>query len=233
MLATAHDSELDRGTQSSGSERHCALTREVKPVDEMIRFVIGPAGEVVPDVKRKLPGRGIWISASRAAVEEAARRNVFPRGFKRQVAVGPQLAEDTERLLERSALDALAIAGKAGLVHAGTAKVEAALERDDLAALIHAADAGGDGVRKLAGRLHAGLKREMRDKPREIAIIEIFAGGQLDLALNRPNVVHAALLAGPGATTFLTRAACLKRFRSPAAATARASADGARGQSSE
>jgi predicted RNA-binding protein YlxR (DUF448 family) len=230
MLATAQDSELDRGTHSPGSERHCALTRELKPVDEMIRFVVGPAGEVVPDVKRKLPGRGIWITASRAAVEEAVRRNVFPRGFKREVAVGPRLAEDTERLLERSALDALAIAGKAGQVAAGTAKVEAALARDELAALIHAADAGADGRRKL----DAGLEREMRGKPREIAIIDIFTGGQLDLALNRPNVVHAAVLAGPGAATFLARAERLKRFRHlPAATTANASMDGARGQSSE
>ena len=62
------------------------------PVAELIRFVVGPAGEVVPDVKRKLPGRGLWITASRAAVEEAVKRNVFARGFKRQVRVAPDLA---------------------------------------------------------------------------------------------------------------------------------------------
>ncbi|MEJ2434931.1 MAG: RNA-binding protein, partial [Pseudolabrys sp.] len=198
MLATTQASELDRGTHSSGSERQCALTRAVKPVDELIRFVVSPAGEVVPDVKRKLPGRGLWISAERAAVEQAARRNVFARGFKRAVRVPPGLAAQTEEMMERSALEALAIAGKAGLVRAGAAKVEAALARDDLAALIHAADAGGDGTRKL----NAALQREMQEKSREIAIIDIFTGGQLDLALSRPNVVHAALLAGPGASTF-------------------------------
>ena len=229
MLATAHDSELDRGIHSPGAERHCALTRELKPTAEMIRFVVSPAGEVVPDVKRKLPGRGIWVTGSRAAVAEAARRGVFPRGFKRQVAVNLELADDTERLLERSALDALAIAGKAGLVLAGAAKVEGALERDDIAALIHAADAGGDGRRKLDN----ALRRKTAEKPREIAVIDLYTGGQLDLALNRPNVVHAALLAGPGSDTLLARAARLKRFRLPAATTAHASADGARGHRTE
>ena len=72
-------------------ERIARSPRELKPVDEMIRFVVGPAGEVVPDVKRKLPGRGIWITATRAAVDEAVKRNVFARGFKRDVRVQPIL----------------------------------------------------------------------------------------------------------------------------------------------
>jgi len=230
MLAMAHDLELDRGAAgvAPGSERHCALTRALKPTAEMIRFVVSPAGEVVPDVKRKLPGRGIWITASRAAIDEAARRNVFPRGFKREVRVASDLASATERLLERSALDALAIAGKARLVLTGSSKVENALARDDLAALIHAADAADDGTRKLKGKLDAALRRKTPEKPREIATVDIFSGEQLDLALHRPNVVHAALLAGPGSETFLARAARLKRFRHPGAATtAFASADGA------
>ena len=116
MLAIAQDSELDRGATSvaPGTERTCALTRELKPVAEMIRFVVGPAGDAVPDVKRKLPGRGIWITATRDAIEEAVKRNVFARGFKRDVRVATDLAAQTERLLERAALDALAMAGKAG-----------------------------------------------------------------------------------------------------------------------
>jgi uncharacterized protein len=229
MLARVHDGELDRGTRSPGNERQCALTREVRPVDEMIRFVVAPASEVVPDVKRKLPGRGLWITASRTAVAEAVKRNVFARGFKRDVQVASDLADATERLIERAALDALAIAGKAGLVLAGAAKVEGALTRHDLAALIHAADASDDGRRKL----DSASQRKTPEKSGQIAIIDIFTGEQLDLALNRPNVVHAALLAGPGSETFLARVARLKRFRTPAAATANASADGARGQSSE
>lgn len=226
--ADAQDTELDRGTISvaPGTERTCALTRDLKPVSELIRFVLGPAGEAVPDVKRKLPGRGIWVTATRTAIEEAVRRNVFARGFKRDVRIARDLAVETDQLLERSALDALAMAGKAGRVVSGYAKVEAAIGRDAIAALIHAKEAAIDGKRKLDGALH----RNRGEKTPEIAIINIFAGSQLDLALNRPNVVHAALLAGPGCETFLTRVARLTRFRtgnSPDAVCADAPTDGA------
>jgi len=211
MLAMAQDSDLDRGTTSvaPGSERMCALTRKVMPVDELIRFVLGPAGELVPDVKRKLPGRGLWITGTHAALTEAVKRNVFARGFKRELRADGDLPGATERALERAALDALAIAGKAGQVVAGAAKVEVALARDDVLALIHAAEASPDGKRKL----NAALQRNMGEKPPETVIIETFAGEQLDLALNRPNVVHAALLAGPGAETFLARVKRFERFR--------------------
>jgi hypothetical protein len=228
MLAIAQDNELDRGTTSvaPGTERTCALTRELKPAEDMVRFVVGPNAEAVPDVKRKLPGRGIWITATRAAIEEAVKRNVFTRGFKRDVRAARDLAAQTEQLIERAALDALAIAGKAGTVVSGFSKVEEAVGRDDIRALIHAADAGDDGKRKLTAAFH----RNTAGKSREIAVIDGFTGAQLDLALNRPNVVHAALLAGPGSETFLARAARLTRFRtgiSPEAVSAHAPTDGA------
>ncbi|MGB8578025.1 MAG: RNA-binding protein [Pseudolabrys sp.] len=228
MLAVAQDNELDHGATSvaPGTERTCALTRELKPAAEMVRFVVGPGGEAVPDVKRKLPGRGIWVTATRAAIEDAIKRNVFVRGFKQDVRVAHDLAEQTERLLERAVLDALAIAGKAGTVVSGFSKVETAVGRDDILALIHAADARDDGKRKLAAALH----RNTSGKSREIVVIDAFTGAQLDLALNRPNVVHAALLAGPGGETFLARAARLTCFRtgfSPDAVSAHAPTDGA------
>ena len=228
MLAIAQDSELDHGATSvaPGTERTCALTRELKPAAEMIRFVMGLRGEAVPDVKRKLPGRGIWVTATRTAIEDAIKRNVFARGFRRDVRVAHDLAEQTERLIERAVLDALAIAGKAGTVVSGFSKVEAAVGRDDILALIHAADASDDGKRKLAAAWH----RNTTGKSREIVVIDAFTGAQLDLALNRPNVVHAALLAGPGSETFLARAARLTCFRtgfSPDAVSAHAPTDGA------
>jgi hypothetical protein len=231
MLAIAQDNELDSGVTrvAPGMQRHCALTRTLKPVDEMVRFVIGPGSHTVPDINRKLPGRGLWITGTRAAIEEAIKGNVFARSFKQNVRVAAELAATTERLLERSALDALAIVGKAGQVIGGFAKVEAAIGRDDVRALIHAADAAADGKRKL----DAALQRKTHEKSREIAIVELFSGAQLDLALNRPNVVHAALLAGPVSDTFLARVRRLERFRtgnSPDLVSAHAPTDGARGQ---
>jgi predicted RNA-binding protein YlxR (DUF448 family) len=231
MLAMAQDDELDRGAAhvAPGSERTCALTRTLKPVDEMIRFVVGPAGDAVPDLKRKLPGRGIWITASRSALEQAVKGNVFARAFRRDVRPAHDLAEATERLLEQGALDALAIAGKAGQVVSGFAKVDAAIGQDDLRALIHAADAAEDGKRKL----DAAFARKNLEKSAKIAIVSGLTGAQLDLALNRPNVVHAALLAGPVSETFLARAKRLERFRtgqSPDLVSAHAPTEGARGQ---
>jgi hypothetical protein len=206
MLTHAYDSEVDAGPRRSGPERFCAATRTIRPVAEMIRFVVGPDG-VVPDLKRKLPGRGIWITATRAALTDAVAHKSFARAFKREVSVADDLVELTERLLTRSALDALAIAGKAGAVAAGFAKTEAALARDEVVALLQAAEAGADGVSKLKSAL-----RRRPDTDR-IAIIAGFSSAQLDLALGRSNVVHAALLAGPASATFLARFARLERFR--------------------
>src|ERR1700750_2512447 len=123
MLAETHQDELDAGPRKGGpgTERLCAVTRTVKPVEELIRFVVGPDG-VVPDLKRKLPGRGLWITGEKAALKDAVIRDAFARGFHGGLRVTPELVEQTERLLVRGALDALAIAGKAGLVTAGFAK---------------------------------------------------------------------------------------------------------------
>ena len=117
----------------------------------------------MPDVKSKLPGRGIWVTATRDALVEAVKRKVFARGFKRDVRLPPDLVARTERLLERAVLDALAMAGKAGLVAAGFGKAETALDHDDVVALLHAAEAAADGVRKLDAARAAG--RSARHSP--------------------------------------------------------------------
>jgi predicted RNA-binding protein YlxR (DUF448 family) len=116
MLISDHQDARDHGPRKTvaGSERLCAATGEVKCVDHMIRFVMGPGQTVVPDLKRRLPGRGLWVTATRGALELAIRRNCFARGFKREMVVEPELVQMTEGLLERSALDALAMAHKAG-----------------------------------------------------------------------------------------------------------------------
>jgi len=107
MLALA-DPELDNGprTEKSTTVRMCAVSREVRQISELMRFVVAPSGEVIVDLKRKLPGRGLWVSASRRAVAEAVRRHQFKRGFKRDVRVAPTLATDTENLLARSVIEA-------------------------------------------------------------------------------------------------------------------------------
>jgi predicted RNA-binding protein YlxR (DUF448 family) len=215
MQILADDAVTDRcaPTAAAETERLCIATRQVRPVSALIRFVVGPDGAVVPDVKRRLPGRGVWITARRCLVEEAVRRRVFGRAFKAEVRVSPELPEELERLLERSALNALSIAHKAGLVIQGFAKVEAAIASGgSVAALVRARDAGEDSGRKLvaAFRRRAGDGVEGRAEGK---IVEAFTSAQLDLALGRLNVVHAALLAGRASEAFLVRWRFLEDFR--------------------
>ncbi|HET6839836.1 MAG TPA: RNA-binding protein [Bradyrhizobium sp.] len=216
MLALA-DPDLDNGprTEKSATVRMCAVTRQVRPIGELIRFVVAPQGEVVADIKRKLPGRGLWISASHQAVAEAVRRNQFGKGFRRDVRAAPTLAADTEILLVRSVIEALAIAAKAGEVVSGFGKVEDALARQpvqgSIAALIHASDGAADGIRKLDSIVRQNAGKD--DESSEFPVVTALTSAQLDLALSRSNVIHAALLAGSASRTFLSRSQILVRYR--------------------
>lgn len=213
MLAIADPADLDQGprTNRSATMRMCAVTRQVRPIGELIRFVVSPSGEVIVDLKRKLPGRGLWISASHTAVTAAVRRNQFGRGFKRDVRVPASLAENTRQLIVRSVIDALAMAAKAGQAVAGFAKVEDALLRHQAVALLHAADGAADGIRKLDAT--AKKIAAQSGKARDIPVVTTLTSAELDLALGRANVIHAALLAGSASRTFLQRSQTLVRYQ--------------------
>jgi hypothetical protein len=207
MIDRSIDMELDSGPRARAPERLCIATREVRPVGDLIRFVVGPDGAAIADIKHKLPGRGIWVTATHGALGEAIKRRAFARGFKREVRLPANLVERTEGLLEAAVLDALGIAVKAGLTVVGFTKSEAALGRGTAVALFHAAEAAPDGVRKL----EAAMRRQPADRP--VAVIGFLTAAQLDLAFSRSNVVHAALLAGRPSETFLARLRRLERFR--------------------
>ena len=220
MLALA-DPDLDNGprTDRSATVRMCAVTRQVRPIDELIRFVVSPQSEVLADLKRKLPGRGLWVTASRQTVAEAVKRHQFSKGFKREVRAAPTLAADTEALLVRGAIEALAMAAKAGQVVAGFSKVEGALEgafkgpsaQSSVHALIHASDGAPDGIRKLDAIIRQNTGNLGESSP--FPVVTALTSEQLDLALGRSNVIHAALLAGPASKTFLSRSQILVRYR--------------------
>lgn len=212
MLATTHAAEHDAGRRDarSGVSRLCVVTRESRPVDDLIRFVVDPDGRVVPDLKRALPGRGVWVSARRALIAAAVKRRVFGRAFKAEVAVPPDLAEQTARLMERQLLDALAMAHKSGQAVAGFARVEEALARGPVLALIHASDGQPDGLRKIT----ATARRLCGPAAADIVVIERLTTAQLDLAFGRLNVVHAALLGGAAGKGFVGRWHRFERFLS-------------------
>ncbi len=231
-MNTPEDEGPDGGPSSAeaiepdnGPERTCIVTRRKGTPEEFIRFVVSPDKVVVPDLRRKLPGRGAWVTAERAVVQEAVRRKSFARAFKAKVEVPPTLADMVDGLLEKDALQALSIANKAGLVVAGAGKVEGSVGPKVPAALVHASDGSLDGTRKL----EASVRRRIGGDADAIARIRNFRSDQLDLALGRTNVIHAAVAGGTAGDGFVSRARRLDRYRgSPqaeAAGSARSSED--------
>jgi len=212
MLADT-DPELDHGprTERSATVRMCAVSREVRPIDELIRFVVSPQGHIVPDLKRKLPGRGMWVTASREVVAEAVRRHHFTKTFKRELRIPQTLPADLEALLVRSVVEALGIAAKARQIVAGFGKVESALREGTVEVLIHASDGAADGIRKLD--MLARQNEGNRGAKPQIPVVTALKSTELDLALTRSNVIHAALLAGPASKSFLSRSQMLVRYR--------------------
>ncbi|MDR3494933.1 MAG: RNA-binding protein [Ancalomicrobiaceae bacterium] len=200
------------------TERLCAVTRETRPIAELVRFVLDPEGRVAPDLKRRLPGRGVWMTATRATVETAIRRKLFGKAFEATAIVDPGLADLIDRLLTEAALGTLGMALKAGQVVTGFAKVEAAIAAGTITGLIHAREAAEDGVAKLAAAMRRSRRLTSRQIGRNeekngIPVIRSFDGAQLDLALGRSNVIHAALLAGRASESFGERLVALERYR--------------------
>ena len=131
------------------NDRTCIVTREAGSADELIRFVVAPDGTVVPDLKRALPGRGCWVTATRARVEEAMRKNLFARSLKESVTVPDGLAALIDTLMVKNLQGALGLSRKAGLLLTGAAKVEGAIRSGEAALVMHATDAAADGIRKM------------------------------------------------------------------------------------
>jgi uncharacterized protein len=193
----------------TGSERTCIVTGSKGAPEAMLRFALGPDGSVIPDIRRKLPGRGVWTRLSFETVSRAASKQIFSRAFRTKADAPASLAEAVDALLERDALQSLSIANKAGLVAAGAFKVDAAIESGGVSALIQASDGAADGAAKRVQVLTAKLGQGAKT----IARVDLFTSRQLDLALGRANVIHAALKQGAASSAFLARADRLRRYR--------------------
>jgi uncharacterized protein len=185
-------------------ERRDLAGGEVVNEDGLIRFVVGPDAVVVPDLARKLPGRGMWTAANRAAVETAAR-SAFPRAAKAKVRVAEDLADQVEGLLAKRLLDGLGLARRAGALTFGFDKVHAAIAGGRAAWLIEAVDGAADGRAKLVA-----LARRQPSPPK---LLGAFTSGELGLALGLENVVHLAFLAGRGAERWTRDVQRLSGFR--------------------
>lgn len=194
MLAESADRMIDREASAqapgvaegdeSGPLRRCLVTGESQPVERMIRFVIGPDGSVVPDLEAKLPGRGMWLSARREAVQTAVAKNAFARAARRAVTVPEDLADRLETLLARRCGELLGLARRAGQVEAGFDQVRAALAKAPQGVLVEAADGAEDGRGKL------------RALAPQMPVVDVLRGEELGAAFGRDRFVH--LLLAPG-----------------------------------
>jgi predicted RNA-binding protein YlxR (DUF448 family) len=190
------DSPLPEAREGKGAVRTCILSREESPREGLIRLVLSPDGEVLPDVRAKAPGRGAWIAVARPELEAAKAKGklkgALARAFKTgDVRIPDDLGERIEVQLRRSALDRLGLEAKAGNIVIGGERIDAAARAGKLHLLLHASDASDDGARKLAQAWRVGSDREGSGRkgltlpvPRTI----------LSLALGRENVVHAGLI---------------------------------------
>ena len=182
-------------------ERRCIVTGESQPRGGLIRFVVGPDATVVPDVAGKLPGRGIYVSADRSAIEQAVKRRLFSRAAKMQVTAPEGLADQVHDLMTRRVIDSVSMARKAGQAVAGYEKTRDWLRNEEAEVLIQAHDGSERGKTKL--RPPDGAETH----------ITCLSAGEIGLAFGREHVIHAALAAGGLCTRVVEEAAKLARLR--------------------
>ena len=183
------------------NSRSCIVSRREMEKEALLRFVAGPDNHIYPDLKGTLPGRGVWVEARRTSVEQAVAKNLFARGLKAQVTADENLADTVGRLLAERAVQALALARKAGLVVTGFTKVDGAIRSNQASLLFHGSDAARDGRRKLAQAI-TFVGKMGGD---EVAVFDCWTSAEMGAALGLEAATHAAALEG-GATSALKRA---------------------------
>jgi predicted RNA-binding protein YlxR (DUF448 family) len=190
-------------------ERRCLVTGESGPKAGLLRFVLSPEGVVVPDVTGKLPGRGLYVTASRPILEKAARGH-FARGAKAPVTVPDDLALAVERQLAARVVELVSLARKAGLAVCGFEKV-----RDALAA---AGAGAGRGAWARIGVLLQAADGSARGKaklwtPEGARWFGCLTAAELGQAFGRDGVIHAAVASGALAGRVVEEAAKLRGLR--------------------
>lgn len=186
--------------RSDGAERKCIATGDVQPKHGLIRFVIGPDDQVYPDILGKLPGRGIYVSADRAALELAVKKKAFARSAKQPVTLPDGLIDEVEQQLARRVVDLISLQRKAGKAVAGYEKVKGWLQTEEAEVLIQAVDGSGRGKSKLS-------------TPHYGHYIGWLTADELGLAFGRQTVIHGALASGGLTQRVVEEAGRLKGVR--------------------
>lgn len=224
-LSGIPDAETDAGPPRAGKagarepERRCIVTMERRPQGEMIRFVLSPDREVTPDLAARLPGRGAWVTANRETVELAQKKGAFPRAFKSQVKVAPDIAAQTELLLAKRILDQLGLVKRAGNLILGFEQVREEVRAAEPACLITASDGSEDQRGKVLGLVKGLYGPDLDDAGKPVGnrdlppVIDCFSADELGMALGRERVIHACLKSGRIAHAWMGELARLSGFR--------------------
>jgi uncharacterized protein len=189
----------------SGRTRQCCVTRDRLEPGAMIRFVRSPTGVVTPDINAKLPGRGVWVTGTRAMVETARLKGHFPRAFKSKADVPASLADDTEALLKARCLALIGFARKAGEAVAGHDQVMDALGARRPGMILLASDGSAEARAKMAARAEA--------QHPGVDVIDGLNAADLGSAFGRDHIVHALIRRGAMANTLKAVYERLARFR--------------------
>jgi predicted RNA-binding protein YlxR (DUF448 family) len=178
-------------TKEARQIRSCLASRVQAHKSELLRFVISPDGEVVFDLRQKLPGRGMYLQPDKQLLEQAIRKKGFARAAKQPVTIPADLIEKIEQQLRLRPLEWLGFGRKAGELVAGFEKVKSALQSGEAEILLHACDGGNDGRDKL--NRYAG----------NIQIVNEYTRDELSRFTGRENAVHLVLTPGGIAPKFL------------------------------
>lgn len=185
-----------------GPQRRCIASGAVKDKRTLVRFVIDPAGHVVPDIDERLPGRGIWVSANRHMLSKACEKNLFARAARAQVTVPADLVDRVEGLLVRRCLDTVGLARRAGQAVSGYERVSEWLR------------AGRGGVLLAAADGAPAARAKMRAASPDVPVVELFSGDELGTTAGRERTVHLVIAPGKLALGVRRQAARLSGFRS-------------------
>lgn len=172
-----------------------------------MRFVLSPDGTVVPDLRRRLPGRGVWVTARYEDVAKAVQKRAFARGFKAQAGVPDTLADDVAALMRKAALERLSLANKAGHVTSGFEKVASEVAADRVAGFVFAVDGAADSRRRLRALANSAANRHNR-----VWWIDVFSSAELERSLGRERVVNVALSPGRPSELFFSDARRLAAY---------------------
>lgn len=201
MAAIRLDDEVSRGPM-----RRCAVTGAVLPKDALLRFVLAPDGQVVPDLAGKLPGRGIWVTPRRDVILRACRKNLFARSLKQPARADEALVDRVAAQVRARCLGVLGLARRAGALMVGFDQVREGMKTGAVRVLVQARDAAEDGRGKL--RRLAAAQGSM------VTTVERFEIAELDGAIGRSNSVHIAIASERIADRFMAECARLESLTS-------------------